>query len=1404
MQPLTKPTTSSFVYTFFEAQAQQTPEAIAIDFNGQFITYAELDNRSNQLARYLNTFNLQPNALVGICLERSPDMIVGLLAILKAGAAYVPLDPTYPLERLLTIVQDAKPALLLTKAGVCDQLASLTSALDIVAERERIAALPTHPIVNQLEPDHLAYVIYTSGSTGKPKGVAIEHRNTVAFIQWVLDFFTPEELAGVLASTSICFDLSVFEIFGTLAAGGTIVLTENALTLSQLPHQTQHKISLINTVPSAAAALLHTQSIPASVKVVNLAGEPLPNKTAQQLYELGHIQKVYNLYGPSEDTTYSTVGQVIQGAIDPPSIGKPLPQTNILLLDADLNPIAEGEIGEIFICSPKLARGYLHQPQLTAERFIHHAKFGRLYKTGDLGCWLPDGNLKYLGRSDHQVKIRGFRVELGEIEATINQHPAVENCVVVAQSTADDCQLLAYVVPEANSPGNHVESWKDVWDATYSQSSTTAFNTVGWINRVTGTPFTADEMMDWVYHTVAQIASVNPQRILEIGCGTGLLLFELAPSCEHYTGVDVSSEAIRHIQSQLETHPTLERKVSLHCLAAHEIDTLSSQFDVIVINSVIQYFPSQVYLLEVIQRAIALLAPGGCLFIGDVRDASLLEAFHTDHVLYQALNESSEKDITSRSSVATLRQIIHQQMQQEHELLLNPAYFYHLAQQLPGVSVDVQLKRSKHHNELTQYRFDVFLYADTKPVLSNTELDFVLDWQKHRISIPELAELLSSQQLQLGRITNIPNPRIQPQLTAIHQLSQASGSVAQVREILQTRSLTNEISATQTTQAPVILGIDPSVFESLAQRMSYDVSFHPTNTLGYYEVRFVQRNSRHSAIHFPTHISTQPIVHEPHSELKHHQLIKDIRTLLRQTLPDYMVPQRICCLPQLPLTLNGKIDRKALPDIGRDRTLDSLYVSPQTSLEMQICQIWSDLLGCKVGVEDSFFDLGGHSLLAVQLLSQIELQFSISISLFDFLKSPTVEEMVNLISCQHSTVPSPSPIIHVNLDAQLDASIIPQRLSFALKPQTGILLTGATGFLGTFLLDQLLQNTSETIFCLVRGSSPTEGLNRLKQSLSRFKLKPSGLDQRVVVVPGDLTRPHFGLPSLKGLAGCIHTIFHAGADVNLMRSYEQLRLTNVVGTQEVLRLAALNSIPVHFISTIDILHSLCDAEQFLLKHHRTVDESSPLPTFDQVCGGYAQTKWVGESLMIAASERGIPTTIHRAGMLTGHSVTGAGQTHDLMARLILGIIQLKAAPLFDGSVNLIPIDYACQHITSHLDTSLSHIVYPRSLPWRSLIQTLNQLGFPVELLPYQQWQERVHNECLDNSHLLTAIRPLITDHFYNAHSYLEIFLQVSNAAVSHLPIPTTIVSPVELVQTYLNYFAECQLLPELRLTTFSK
>jgi acyl-coenzyme A synthetase/AMP-(fatty) acid ligase/acyl carrier protein len=301
-------------------------------------------------------------------------------------------------------------------------------------------------------PRSLAYLIYTSGSTGVPKGVAIEHESAVALLSWASAVFTAEELSGVLAATSISFDLSVFEIFLPLALGGRVIVVETALALPRSAAADQ--VRLINTVPSAIAALLKSGGIPSGVRTVNLAGEPLRAELVDTLYARGGIERVYDLYGPSEDTTYST--WTLRRAGGPTTIGRPISNTRAYVLGAALRPLPVGVPGELYLGGRGLARGYLGRPGLTAERFVPDPLSGepgaRLYRTGDRARWRPDGTLEYLGRLDFQVKVRGFRIELGEIEGVLRQAPGVTDCAVVArEDETGDRRLVAYVVGEAEA-----------------------------------------------------------------------------------------------------------------------------------------------------------------------------------------------------------------------------------------------------------------------------------------------------------------------------------------------------------------------------------------------------------------------------------------------------------------------------------------------------------------------------------------------------------------------------------------------------------------------------------------------------------------------------------------------------------------------------------------------------------------------------------------------------------------------------------------------------------------------------------------------------------------------------------------------------------------------------------------
>ncbi|MCZ8521839.1 MULTISPECIES: non-ribosomal peptide synthetase [Paenibacillus] len=446
----TKPPENPSIPHWFEAQVKRTPDAAAVICGEERLTYAELDQRAKETAQYLLQKGITSEALVGVHLERTIDMVVAILGILKAGGAYVPLDPAYATERLSYILEDAGAPVLLTQESLAASFGGRAVEL-VYMDRDREAMMEAGRQPLRTPPpirgDHLAYVVYTSGSTGKPKGVAVEHSSVIALVQWAQEVYTAEEMAGVLGSTSINFDLSVFEMFVTWSMGGSLILAENALQLPLLP--AAGEVTLINTVPSAIRELVRMQGIPASVRTVNLCGEPLKRALVEQIYEVDTVEKVINLYGPSEDTVYSTYIHVSRGPELPVWIGRPIHNTQAYVLDKHLQPVPVGVSGELYLGGEGLARGYLYREELTREKFIPNPfsprPGERMYRTGDLVRYTADGNLEYLGRIDHQIKLRGFRIELGDIESVLIRHPDIQDAVVVAREcNPADLRLAAY------------------------------------------------------------------------------------------------------------------------------------------------------------------------------------------------------------------------------------------------------------------------------------------------------------------------------------------------------------------------------------------------------------------------------------------------------------------------------------------------------------------------------------------------------------------------------------------------------------------------------------------------------------------------------------------------------------------------------------------------------------------------------------------------------------------------------------------------------------------------------------------------------------------------------------------------------------------------------------------------
>jgi amino acid adenylation domain-containing protein len=444
--------TDRCVHELFEEQAAKRPRAIALACGERTLTYGEFDRRSNQLARYLRSVGAGPEVVVGLCLERSIEMVVGVLGILKSGGVYLPLDPTYPTERLLYVLQDARAKMLITRSALSGIFPSYEGrVISIDTDWNEIAKTPDAPPPSKTCSDNLAHVIYTSGSTGKSKGVMGTHRAVVNRLAW-MERFCPHDAEEICClKTSPMFVDSVAELFGPLTAGAMIRIIatgveRNVVELSQALRS--GSVGRIILVPSLLAAMLEVDGgLPTSIRHYICSGEALSSDLVARLAAAGPDTLLLNLYGSTEVMADATAWRSTEA--EPAAIGRPIDNVRAFVLDATMNVVATGLPGELYIAGEGLARGYWQRPGLTSERFVP-SPFGngeRLYRTGDLVRWRNDGNLEYLGRTDQQVKLRGYRIELGEIETTLRGHESVKDAVVILrENIPGDRRLVAYFI----------------------------------------------------------------------------------------------------------------------------------------------------------------------------------------------------------------------------------------------------------------------------------------------------------------------------------------------------------------------------------------------------------------------------------------------------------------------------------------------------------------------------------------------------------------------------------------------------------------------------------------------------------------------------------------------------------------------------------------------------------------------------------------------------------------------------------------------------------------------------------------------------------------------------------------------------------------------------------------------
>ncbi|WP_445628037.1 amino acid adenylation domain-containing protein [Nostoc sp. DSM 114167] len=1499
------------IHQLFEYQVEKTPEQIAVIFEDKQLSYQELNQRANQLAHYLQTLNVKPEVLVGICLERSLEMIVGLLAILKAGGAYVPLDPAYPSERLAFMLEDSQLSILLTQQNLLSKLPEHQAYIVCLdSDREAISQQSQENLTCLATDKNLSYVIYTSGSTGKPKGVAIEHHSTVALLYWAREVFTTEDLAGVLAATSICFDLSVFEIFVPLSWGGKVILAENALYLPTLP--AANEVTLINTVPSAIAELLRIQGIPASVRIVNLAGEPLQNRLVQQIYTLDNIQKVFNLYGPTEDTTYSTFALVKKGD-SIVTIGRAIANTYCLVLDEQMQIVPTGVSGELYIGGEGLARGYLNRPELTDQRFIPNPfNNSKLYKTGDLARYLPDGNIEYIGRIDQQVKIRGFRIELGEIETALWQHPDVQEAVVIAREfSPGDKRLVAYVVPKPESSDTNVGNLRRFLKqklpdyaipSRFVQLSALPLTANGKVDRkalpapvqtlnanekfvAPRTPI--EERVAEIWSNVLGLKNIGVHdNFLALG-GHSLLAFQILCRIRDIFQVELPMRHFFEAPTISEIAQSIRQAQQEDIGCSVPIQSIGRDGDL-----PLSFGQERLWFIDQ-------LVPNHAFY--NVPEAFRLRGVLNATILEQSLNEIINRHEVLRTTYSSLNgqpiQVIHstfpikllvvnlqglspdEQESQVRQFILEEAQRpFNLVQGPLLRTTLLQLSSQEHIFLLNLHHilcddwslsvlfeelsalYQAFCTGNPSPLpdLAIQYADFAA-WQRQSLQGEILDNKLAYWQQHLsGSLpilelpTDYPRP-LEPTYQGARQSVVIPKSLTDALNVLSRQESTTLfmtlLAAFQTLlfrytgQEDILVGApisdrhrselerligfllntlvlrtnlsgSPSFrqllgrvrevalsgythqdlpFEKLVdglqikrdlkQNPLISVMFHLQNTprpqLTVPELTMNRLEIDNGTSKFDLYLELRETAAGISGNLEYSTdlfkaetialMIEHFSTLLQSIVsnPD----QTISNLPLLTIPgdrqtkqiYNGNIDIRSLPEPEMGRSdLEAAFVAPHTPIESQMAKIWSRVLAIEeVGIHDNFFELGGNSLLASQLIFYVKETFQVDLPLKSLFEKSTIEALAQVIeTVRRDGVSTLTSAIDLKSEVVLDPAIDSQGRSVAQVDELRhVFLTGATGFLGAFLLDELLHQTQAKIYCLVRSTNEHEGLKKIQQNLEKYSLHHPNFSSHVIAIPGDLEQPYLGLPieQFEKLGLQIDVIYHSAAQVNFAKPYSVIKASNVLGTQEVLRLACMGKIkPMHYISTIAVFGAISHfTGQKVVYEDDNIESCKDYVALDL---GYAQTKWVAENLVWVAKSRGIPVSVFRTGFLMGHSKTGIAHTQDsFVPRVIKGCIQLGSYPeLIDQKEELLPVDYASRAIVhlSKKQESLGkafHIVPPpdENIGLIKLFEFICSYGYQLKKLPYTQWKdELIANFRHSQENVLHPLLPMMSEKVY--------------------------------------------------------
>ena len=935
-------------------------------------SFHELGRDVSRTAAYFLQQGIGTGCTVALMFRKSYEQLAAALSVIYSGAAYTPIEYDLPKERIAESLATSHAVLLVTdaqnKAKLLEQ--GGFDGIEIITWDEAKVDAEAAPAI--VDPEDTFAVIFTSGSTGKPKGVMVSFENIRNCFEYTTFRMHVTEQTRIISVINFCHDMNIYELFGVIAENGTVVIPD-----TEKEREPAHWIELINryqvnmweSVPTLISLLLleadKNQDVMPSLKQIILGGEFVPIETVRKIMVHCPNAVTTTIGGPTETTIWNIMHQVEAEDLNKSTIpyGNPIWNTEYYILDDALNVVPIGTTGIIYNAGKSVTKGYT-EASLTKEKFIYHPVLKkRLYNTGDLGRYSEKGYIEILGRNDTQVKINGKRIELEGIENRILENPNVKQAAVVANAghMVAFCSLNEKMLSEKN-----VDNWSQVFNETYETYHDDSVNEnedfSGWFSSYTHQPIPIEEMQSWRDNTVSRINAIKGKRIFEIGCGTGLLLHKLAPEAERYIGIDISDVAIRNLRKEIAQRGITGTEV--YCGAADKLEPYRNmRFDTIIINSVIFFFTDAEYLLNVIRSCAELLEDGGCLLIGDVIDNDLAEIFQSSIVLYNRGAYSDEE----------LRERIRERIRTIKDLLVSNVFFKDVTKTVPEFNrVRICAKENAYNNELTKFRYDVFLFKNQQVSKHET---ISLDAQCDEISEEQVQRILKSGKNLL--IRNAVNKSI---VTDYRNLCKLFGRESGI------------------TDAEAKTAHMPLYYYTLAQKAGLECAVE-TRPDGRMDIQIGK--DIYSATEYANTIDVESDIYTnvPYKENLHLDMAKQIRETLAMKLPAYMIPEEIVVMEELPFLQNGKINRKELSKLAGKKSSDLKTCQFDGDIAQFIEQLYKKLLKTEqVDPNESFFVIGGHSLLAMQLLNKVMQETHVNIRLSEFMRHPTMEQLIAMVT----------------------------------------------------------------------------------------------------------------------------------------------------------------------------------------------------------------------------------------------------------------------------------------------------------------------------------------------------------------------------------------------------------------------